>query len=323
VWDEFRTGQLFASRIDLSQRRHLDSRGLLLDDHQSAGAAVAPLGNGFIVAYLETSSGIAHLLVRRIFLDGTLDAAPTLVSTTPISYVAPRLATDGNDALLVWTENGFRIRATRISRDGAILDPTFIKVSDSDDPAVQFVPDVSFDGNDYVVAWQWQCCNGRYTQFGTSAVRVTPAGVVLNPPTHPPMQTFVRVAANAIAGQQQTHVVLTVNGSTIDLGENLHLGDVEQFGGGFLIVGTQDAGGQRPQKIWAAQIIDGTVISRFEPLPNPTSAGSPALTRILNGVALTYSRLAGDEGFGGSLRAYVLPINEQRRRPVSPVQPVR
>src|SRR5437867_4642607 len=111
VWAEFSTGQLFASRIDLGPRRHLDGRGILLDDHQNAAPAVAPFGNGFIVAYLETSSGIAHLMLRRVFADGTLDAAPTLVSTTPASYVAPRLATDGNNALLVWTENGFRIRA--------------------------------------------------------------------------------------------------------------------------------------------------------------------------------------------------------------------
>jgi len=313
VWAEFSTGQLFASRIDLSLRKHLDGRGILLDDHQNAAPAVAALGNGFIVAYLETSSGVAHLMVRRVFVDGTLDAAPTLVSTTPAPYVAPRLASNGDSALLVWTENGFHVRATRISLDGAVLDPAFINVSDSDNPAVQFVPDVAFDGNDYVVAWQWQCCT-RFLEFGISAVRITPAGVVLNPPTHPPMQTFPRVAANAIAGQQQTHVVLAVNGSTIDLGENLILGDLEQFGGGFLVVGTQDGGFQRPLKIWAARIIDGTVVSRFEPVLYPTLAMSPSLTRVLNGVALTYIRAASEEGFGGSMRAYVLPINEQRRR---------
>jgi hypothetical protein len=315
VWAEFGTGQLFASRIDLSQRKHLDGRGILLDDHQNAAPAVAPLGNGFIVAYLETSSGVAHLLFRRVFLDGSLDAAPTLVSTTPAPYVAPRLATDGNNVLLIWTENGFQIRATRISRNGAVLDPSFLFFPDPD-TGIQLAPDVAFDGHDYVAAWQWQCCSGRYNQFGTSAVHVTPAGVVLSPPTHPPMRNFLRVAGDAIAGQHLTHVLLAVNASTIDVGEGLVLGDVEQFGDGYLVVGTQETGFQRPVKIWASLVDDGNVLSRFEPLPVPTSAMSPSLTRTPAGLALAYTRSTADEGFGGSMRAYVLPIGEQRRRSI-------
>src|SRR5437867_13267910 len=91
-----------------------------------------------------------------------------------------------------------------------------------------------------------------------------------------------------------------------------------EFGSGFLAVGTQETGFDRPVKIWASLVADGKIVSRFEPLPEPTSATTPSLTRTPAGLALTYTRATADEGFGGSMRAYILPIGEQRRRSVGP-----
>ncbi|HYS55788.1 MAG TPA: hypothetical protein VER58_18665 [Thermoanaerobaculia bacterium] len=312
AWLEF-PARLFAARIDPQGRKHLDGRGILLDSHQYLTApAVAPLGNGFVVAYLEVSSGVAHLMIRRVFPDGTLDAAPTLVSTTAQPW-PPRLASDGNQALLVWTENTYSVRGTRISREGAILDPAFLRISDGD-TGLAFVPDVGIEGESYLVAWQKQTGSGRGTQLGMSAVRVTSSGVVLNPTTPLPMLYFPRIAGSAVAARTASHVLVDFLGTgTLDLGANIGLGDIEQLGDGFLVVGTESTGFQR-NMIWAAFLVDGRLVNRFEPLPHPTPADTPSLAKTPTGVALTYVRATGDEGYGGSLRAYVLPISEQRRR---------
>ena len=319
VWLEPSTSQLFAGRIDPQSGKHLDGRGILLDSHPYFTApAVAALGDGFVVTYLEVSSGVAHLMTRRVFRDGTLDAAPTLVSRTAQPW-APRLASDGNQALLVWTENTYSVNATRLSRDGAVIDPVFIRVASGDfspgEATLTFAADVGIDGENYLVAWQKNVGSGRSTRIGMSAVHVSGSGLVLNPPVPLPMFYSPRISGNAIAANTANAVTVDFLGTTtLDLGTNLGVGDIEQFENGYLVVGTMPGALGLTHRIWAAQIAGGSVVSRFNPLPNNVPADTPALTRTPTGVALSYIRVAGDEGYGGALRAYVLPISEQRRR---------
>jgi len=316
VWGEPSTASLFAARIDPATGRHLDGRGILLDSHQGAAPAVAQLGSGFVVAYIEVSSGIAHLMIRRVFADGTLDSAPTLVSTGA-HPLAPRLASDGNQALLVWTENTFKIRGTRIDSKGAILDPAFLRISDADALPIQLQPDAGVDGENYLVAWQSQK-NERPTQIQTSGVRVTRSGVVLDPPTPMTRTRYgARVAGNAVAATDAGDAFLNFfGGGSLLLGTSLGVGDIEEFGDGQLVVGTRSTGFNRPTEIWAVTIIGARIVSRFNPVPNPASADQPSLTRS----ALTYIRATSDEGYGGSMRAYVVILNEQRRRPATPAR---
>jgi hypothetical protein len=307
AWIEPSTSQLFAARI--ADGKHLDGRGIVIDSHvyTAAAPAVAALGNGFVVAYLEVSSGVAHLWIRRVFPDGTLDPARTLVSTTAQPY-APRLASDGNQALLVWTENTYKVRGTRITREGAIMDPAFLRISDGDPFGYHFQPDVGIDGEDYLVAWQAQL-----SQIHLSAVHVARSGVVLDPPAALPMSYLARVAGNAVAGTNGANVFVDRLGHPpIDLGLRSY-GDIEAFGNGVVFVGGD------PQGLWAAIIADDTVTNRFT-IRLPAAASQPSLTATANGVAVSYVRPTGDEGYGGSLRAYVLPISEQRRRPASPAR---
>ena len=304
TWYEASTAQIFAARIDPLTHKHLDGRGIVIASQAySTAPAVAPLGEGFAIAYLEVSSGVSHLLIRRMFANGTLDSAPTLVSTTSEPY-PPRFASDGNQALLVWTENTYKIRGVRITGDGTILDPSFLRISDADDLPLGFAPDVGIDGDNYLVAWQAQ----RTTpiQIHMSAVHVTRSGVVLDPPTHPPMYYAARVAGNAIAGTNGSNVFLDfLGGSTIDLGTT-GFGDIELFDGGVLIVGHD------PQGLWAAVVTDDAIENRFT-IRLPAAANQLSLTKN----AVTYIRATGDEGYGGSMRAYVLPISEPRRRRAS------
>jgi hypothetical protein len=321
VWLEASTGQLLAARIDPRSAKHLDGRGIVLDSHPYfAAPAVAALGDGFVVAYLEVSSGVAHLMIRRVFPDGKLDAAPTLVSPTAQPW-PPRLASDGSQALLMWTENTYSVNGTRLSRDGAILDPAFIRVAAGDitpgEPTLTFAPDVGIDGDNYLVAWQKNVGSGRSTRIGMSAVEVSRSAVVLNPPVSlEKLWFFPRVASNVVAATAGgDHVFVSIlGGPTLDLGTNIGLGDIETFENGLLVVGTERPTFGKPDKMWAAQIVDSNVVSRFNPMPHPAPAYTPTLARTPTGVALTYVRVTGDEGYGGALRTYVLPISEQRRR---------
>jgi hypothetical protein len=306
TWIEPSTAQLFAARVDLIAGKHLDGRGIAIDSQVYTGAApaVAGLGDGFVVAYLEVSSGVAHLKIRRVFANGALDSAPTLISNTSQPF-APRLASDGNEALLVWTENTYKVRGTRISRRGAVLDPAFLRISDGDSLPLQFAPDVGIDGDDYLVAWQAQRTSP--IQIRITAVHVTRSGVVLDPPAQLPMSYSARVAGDTVAGTNGANVILDSLGRPpVDLGTR-SFGDVEQFRGGILFVGPD------PQGLWAAVVENQAIENRFT-IVLATAASQPSLTRTPSGVAVTYLRGAGDEGYGGSMRAFVLPISEQRRR---------
>ena len=232
-------------------------------------------------------------------------APPKSLTTT----FAPRLASDGNQALLVWTENTYKVRGTRISRDGVVIDPAFLKISDGDTLHLQFAPDAGIDGDDYLVAWQAQVNSGP---IATSAVHVTRAGVILDPPTKlPPLTYSARVAGDAVAATNGADVFVAFPGKPpVDLGAR-GFGDIEQFRQGILVVGPD------PQGLWGALVDDDTVENRFT-IVLPGAGSQPSLTRTPSGVAVTYLRRAADDGYGGSLRAYVLPISEQRRRPALP-----
>ena len=96
----------------------------------------------------------------------------------------PDVTSNGTASLVVWHD--FRtgtgvfadVRATRVTRAGAVLDPTGIIVSDA--ARDQFEPEVSFDGADYLVAWT-DLREGPLTEFtDIFASRVTPAGANLD-----------------------------------------------------------------------------------------------------------------------------------------------
>ena len=96
----------------------------------------------------------------------------------------PDITSNGTASLVVWHD--FRtgtgvfadVRATRVTRAGAVLDSTGIVVSDADRD--QFEPEVSFDGANYLVAWT-DLREGPLTEFtNIFASRVTPAGANLD-----------------------------------------------------------------------------------------------------------------------------------------------
>jgi hypothetical protein len=93
------------------------------------------------------------------------------------SQYIPAVAFDGTNYLAVWVDGrdgaGFKVFGARVNQAGVVLDSTGIAIS----TANGFLPEVAFDGANYLVVWV-------ETHTGTGAdivgIRVSRAGVVLD-----------------------------------------------------------------------------------------------------------------------------------------------
>jgi hypothetical protein len=138
-------------------------------------------GTDYLAVWCETQALGVTVSGARITAGGTvLDPAGFPVSTTPTNKAA--LATGFGDSLylVAWEEangiDGTDIYCARVNPDGQVLDPDGIVVCD--ESFYQELPDVSFDGQNFLVVWQ---DSRSLTNSSIYAARVSPAGVVLDP----------------------------------------------------------------------------------------------------------------------------------------------
>ena len=95
----------------------------------------------------------------------------------PDAQSAPAVAWDGAVYLAVWEDlrgGDADIYAARVSLRGEALDPAGVVIATG--PAAQRAPDVTFDGSNFIVAWQ----DHRGGDADVYAARVSSAGVVLD-----------------------------------------------------------------------------------------------------------------------------------------------
>lgn len=135
----------------------------------------------------------------------------------PLQGYMPAIASNGQDYLVAWKmslrvgsdDYQEQIRATRIGRDGLILDPTGILVA-AGVYSVNF-PSVASDGNGFLVTWadsrQWDRGNNWTLQI--YGARVSASGEVLEPDgiwlSHGTPSTSYR---NAVAGNSNGYLVV-------------------------------------------------------------------------------------------------------------------
>ncbi|MBS2021885.1 MAG: hypothetical protein JST92_05705 [Deltaproteobacteria bacterium] len=131
---------------------------------------------------------VPHELVETSAYPATLD--PTVsgefgidnpVLTTSGSSFDPSVTFDGTNFFAVWsdfraTDGTFDIYGTRISKAGTVLDPIGIPICIV--AGAQYRPAVSFDGNNYFVAWVDYRGNTGSHIYGA---RVSKAGTVVDP----------------------------------------------------------------------------------------------------------------------------------------------
>jgi hypothetical protein len=133
-----------------------------------------------VLAALQACSGNDDAPVASANLAMVNGAGAEIDPTATGSQTGYAVAFDGSSYLVVWSASRdgslSDILAARVGPDGARLDAAPIVVSGA--AGDQVLPDVAFDGTNYLVVWQDQRAGG---DKNIHAARVSPAGVVLDP----------------------------------------------------------------------------------------------------------------------------------------------
>ncbi|MEO0071632.1 MAG: hypothetical protein ABIK39_06070, partial [candidate division WOR-3 bacterium] len=143
--------------------------------------AVAFDGTNYLVVWQDSRSGnSSDIYCARVTPDGVLldpDGIP--ITTAENSQLAPTVAFDGTNYLVVWQDqrNGETsdIYGARVTPNGVVLDTAGIAISTAVNQ--QEFPVVAFDGTNYLVAWQDNRSGNNLDIYGT---RVTQEGIVLD-----------------------------------------------------------------------------------------------------------------------------------------------
>ncbi len=155
--------------------------------HAAAG------GDGFLVVWQSGrfSSGdlrgglkpLAAADVTGLRLDKNgvpRESAPLIISVAPDMQTNPRVAFGGGVFLVVWQDmragRDWDVFGARVNEAGEVLDPQGIEIASG--VGNQALPEVVFNGEDFLVVWQDFRSGKNYELFGA---RVTTAGVVREP----------------------------------------------------------------------------------------------------------------------------------------------
>jgi len=157
----------------------LNSSGVLVATFASTPALVFD-GTNYLAVWTDTRSAVGTIAGSRVSTAGTaLDNPRIVISTAANAQMAPAVAFDGTNYLVVWVDNraggSTDIYAARLSPTGTILDGSGIPISVA--PGDQTAPAVVFDGTNYLVAWVDGRSGTATDIFGS---RVTKAGSVLD-----------------------------------------------------------------------------------------------------------------------------------------------
>jgi hypothetical protein len=186
---------LVGARVDAGGTS-LDPAGFVISDavfdyhSSSARPGLSAGGGGAFAAWPDDRHGDAsrHVYATAVGPDGSPAGPGRLVDRSADEQRASAVAFDGTNHLVVWSGSRsgsvFAIYGARVSPSGRVLDPTAIRIApDAHVPAgvdVSLVA-VDFDGANFLVVWQGAA-------GGMFAVRVSPAGEVLDQPIRLPTE---------------------------------------------------------------------------------------------------------------------------------------
>lgn len=146
-----------------------------------------------------------------------LDASPLIIApdSRELSYRGPAVASDGRDAMVVWSEldelfeDSGDIRMRRVTREGAVLEPVDAFVATG--PDFQEEPVITFDGRDYMVAWMASeplitPSSHTFAEPDIEGARVSREGRVLDPFSISTHESGERAPSLASAGEGRSVV---------------------------------------------------------------------------------------------------------------------
>jgi hypothetical protein len=183
VWDDRRNGtfDIYGSRVD-EDGNILDPAGIFIADAGSFESYpdVAFDGTNYLVVWCyNDGSNPTDIYGARVSKQGNLlDNEPFIISDAAGDQSMPAVAFDGTNYLVVWYDgrsgSSYDIYCTRVAQNGTVLNTAGIAISTA--TGDQLDPDVSFDGNNYMVVWQ----DERSDTLDIYASRVAQNGVPLD-----------------------------------------------------------------------------------------------------------------------------------------------
>jgi hypothetical protein len=299
VWTDSQSGtrnDVRAARV-APDGEVLDPGGFLLTAQEQNGG-YGPHVDFDGVNYLVVYGNYDRIRGVRVSTNGQiLDPGGFAISNPAQPAVRSGLSYGAGEYLVTWNSSS-QVFGARVTPEGAVLDPNGVPISPSL-PESYSNPVSTFDGTNFVVAWEDWRLDHVFHVFRIYAARVTPGGTVLDPqniPITPPPQPQSRDPGIASSGESSLIVfglddvrgarlapdgtVLDPNGLVISSQLNAQQEPEIAFGAGEYLAAWQDGRAAGRYDIIGSRIApDGTVldpvgllISGSGPPPDPVPA---------------------------------------------------
>jgi hypothetical protein len=164
VWTDDRSGpsDIYGARVS-GAGSVLDPAGIAISTAANGQTAPAVASNAtdFLVVWQDSRSGTSYdIYGARVSGAGSvLDPAGIPIRTTAGYQIAPAVAWNGTDFLVVWQDyrsdpccGSYDIYGARVSGAGSVLDPAGLAISTAAND--QRAPAVAWKGTDFLVVWQ-------------------------------------------------------------------------------------------------------------------------------------------------------------------------
>lgn len=185
AWVDKRNGatDIYGARVSLAGTV-LDTAGIPICQaaRYQRCPVLASSGSGFFAAWwdIRSGDGADDIYGARVTTEGyVLDSSGVYLSMGVNAQSTPSVASDGANLLVAWEDlrTGSTmgdIYGARVTASGTVLDTSSFPIAR--EVTEQWSPAVSFDGQNYLVAWT----TGTSGSFDVYAARVSPAGAVLD-----------------------------------------------------------------------------------------------------------------------------------------------
>jgi hypothetical protein len=182
VWGDGRLGEdIYGTNVDMTGHVYpLDGIRIDTSARTQCYPAVAFDGANFLVVWQDYRNyDTTDIYAARVNHDGeVLDPRGFPVSAAAGYQGSPRVASDGANSLVVWTDgqSAYDVYGARVSRAGQVLDTAGIPIAIGAND--QLANDVAFDGADFLVVWTENC--GGNSRLDIYGARVSSSGAVMD-----------------------------------------------------------------------------------------------------------------------------------------------
>lgn len=321
-WD---LGKVFVSRLSPSLAP-LDNPAHMLaqrpNEQRVAGASFD--GQRYLVMWTDDRTSPTGLYGARVDANGTVIDKPAFPILIPAASIAtPTLGSNGQNHLAVWADlrnnpaSGWDLYATRISPEGAVLDPGGFALYTA--ASAEFWPTMTCRPGECLVTWVSTASglntlramlvlpNGQVSPPGGVVVAASSKVILPKPPAWDGAHYLVSWVADTNAGLDGYFARLDPNGAVLDPGGvAFATGPLGVYGlttsgspGGFFAAWHEAMPGGPTNAVGARIGSDGSILD-MSPLPlSPTFGATPFIAASFTGTSHLTTFLTPDKAISG------------------------